>query len=619
MGKKRVDNNKQMGAPSRNGALFVLGTFLLLGILIAGARFVHLQVIEAERLSGLAEQQRLRRIETPAQRGTIFDSAGRVLAQSVRVYTVVVDPHNISEFYDDYVAARNSREEPIRLSLEDLHEELAQYFAEKLEVSVCDLLPQFSRRAASGNWSRYSILARQVSPELRLQVNSDTEITCADTITPEERLFKQALSHTVWELDYKRIYPLGEVAAQVVGFVNAEGYGAAGIELQYEELLRGTPGVSFTERDVAGNIIPAGIQRNIEVQRGSDIMLTIDANITQFVQEELEAAVRYSMAQSASAIVMDPRTGAILAATSYPSFDPNEFNRAEPEAIRNRALTDVVEPGSTIKPLTIAAALDAGAVVLNDTFYVPSSIQVGTRVVSDVVPRPSEQMSVTRIMEISSNVGTTRIAQQMEGRAFYDYLHKFGITERPGLDFPGAGRGQVLPPEQWSDVSLSNFSFGQGLSMTPLQLSRAIAAIANDGVMTTPHFLQAVPDGSYEMPYHEELRAISSEAAGQTLETMRVVMNGESGTGRHLDVQDFDVAGKSGTAQKAREGIAGYVEGLYVSSFMGFMPADDPQLLVTVFVDEPRNGFLGSRVAGPPFANIATFAARYLGLPAASP
>ena len=616
MGKKRTDKTKKPSAPSRNGALLVLGALLFLGIFLAGGRFAQLQVIEAERLSGLAEQQRLRRIETPAQRGTIFDSSGRVLAQSVRVYTVVVDPYNIAAFYDDYVAVREAREEPIRLSLEDLHEELSQYFSEKLEEPVEDLLPRFSRRAESGNWSRYSRLARQVSPEVRLQVSNDAEITCAETITPEQRLFKQVLRHTQWVLEYKRVYPLGEVAAQIVGFVNADGYGAAGIELQYEDILRGTPGVSFTERDVSGNIIPAGIQQTIEVQRGSDIMLTIDANITQFVQEELEEAVRYSRAQSASAIVMDPRTGAILAAASYPSFDPNEFNRAEQDAIRNRGLVDVVEPGSTIKPLTIAAALDAGVVTIDDTFYVPSSIQVGTRVVSDVVARPSEQMSVTRIMEISSNVGTTRIAQQMQQRQFYDYLHKFGITERPGLDFPGAGRGLVLSPEQWSDVSLSNFSFGQGLSMTPLQLSRAVAAIANDGVMTTPHLLQAVPDGSYEVMQPEGERVISSEAAAQTLETMEVVMNGERGTGRHLDVQDFNVAGKSGTAQKAREGIAGYVEGLYVSSFMGLVPADDPQLLVTVFIDEPRNGFLGSRVAGPPFANIATFSARYLGLPA---
>ena len=616
MGKKRDNKSEQVSAPNRCGALFLLGALLFLGILVAGARFVQLQVVEAERLSGLAEQQRLRRIETPAQRGTIFDSSGRVLAQSVRVYTVVVDPYNISAFYDNYVQTRASRGEPILMSLEDLHEELAHYFADRLEIALEDLLPQFSRRAASGNWSRYSILARQVLPELRLQVNSDTEINCLDTTSPEEQLFKQALRHTVWELDYMRVYPLGEVGAQVIGFVNAEGYGAAGIELEYEELLRGTPGVSFTERDTAGNIIPAGIQRSIEVQRGSDIMLTIDANITQFVQAELEKAVENSMAQSASAIVLDPRTGAVLAAASYPSFDPNEFNRAEQDAIRNRALTDALEPGSSIKPLTIAAALDTGAVTLEDSFYVPNSIQVGTRTVSDAVERPSEHMSVTRIMEISSNVGTTRIAQEMGGRNFYEYLHKFGITERPGLDFPGAGRGQVLPPEQWNDVSLSNFSFGQGLSMTPLQLSRAVAAIANDGVMKRPYFLQAVPDGSHQIPHCEGVRIISSEAAAQTVETMRVVMNGERGTGRNLDVQDFDVAGKSGTAQKAVEGIAGYVEGLYVGSFMGFVPADDPQLLVTVFIDEPRNGFFGSQVAGPPFANIATFTARYLGIPA---
>ncbi|MCL2402693.1 MAG: penicillin-binding protein 2 [Coriobacteriia bacterium] len=582
----------------------------MLGICLAGARFVHLQVIEAERLSAYAEQQRTRRIETPAQRGTIFDRSGRALAQSVRVYTVVVDPHNIASFFDDYVAARELRDEPVEQSLENLHKDLAEYFSEKLGIDEEELLPQFSRRAASGNFSRFSVLAREISPDIRLSVNSDAQVNVDDT--PEQRLFRQSLRHTVWELDYMRIYPMGEVAAQVIGFVNAEGYGAAGIELQFEEILRGSPGVSFTERDVAGNIIPAGLQKAIEPSRGSDIMLTIDAEITNVAQQELERAVSDTMAVAASALVMNPRTGEIYAAVSYPGFDANEFNLADQEAIRNRALVDVLEPGSTIKPLTIAAALDAGSIDLDDDFYIPNSIQVGTRVVSDAVERPTEVMSVSRIMEVSSNVGTTRIAQRMGSDTLYDYLHRFAITERPGLDFPGAGSGHVLSPEEWSDVTLSNFSFGQGLSMSPLQISRAMAAIANDGMMTTPHLLQAVPDGSFPLPEHEEIRVISEEAARQTTKTLEAVMI--EGTGRNIDVQNYEVAGKTGTAQKAREGVAGYVEGLYISSFIGYLPANDPELLITIFVDEPRTSMFGSEVAGPPFANIATFTARYLGL-----
>jgi len=611
--KKSSKRNSKTGAPSRNGALIVLGVIFMLGICLAGVRFVHLQVIEAERLSGLAEQQRLRRIETPAQRGTIFDRSGRAIAQSVRVYTVVADPHNIAGFYDDYVAARESNDEPVEQTLEGLHLELAEYFSEKLDVPVEDLVDQFSRRAASGNWSRYAVLARQIAPEVRHQVDDDAANPSDDSA--EARLFRQAIRHTTWQMDYMRIYPMGEIGAQIVGFVNADGYGAAGIELQYEEILRGTPGVSFAERDVAGNLIPAGLQRNIPVQRGTDIVLTIDIEITHVAQQELEEAVNNTNAAAASAIVMNPRTGEIYAAASYPGFDANYFGSADQETIRNRALVDVLEPGSSIKPLTIAAALDAGSVEIDDTFYIPNRIQVGTREVSDAVLRPSEHMDVTRIMAISSNVGTTRIAQSMGGQTFYDYLHKFEITEPPGLDFPGAGRGHVLSPEDWSDVTLSNFSFGQGLSMTPLQLSRAIGAIANDGVLTTPHLLHAVPDGSFEIPEREETRVISSEAAQQTADTLRAVMSeSEGGTGRNIDVQDHEVAGKTGTAQKAREGYAGYVEGLYISSFIGYLPADDPELLIAIFVDEPRTSFWGGEVAGPPFANIATFTARYLGL-----
>jgi cell division protein FtsI (penicillin-binding protein 3) len=272
----------------------------------------------------------------------------------------------------------------------------------------------------------------------------------------------------------------------------------------------------------------------------------------------------------------------------------------------------VFEPGSTIKPLTFAAAFDAGTITLDDTFYVPNVITVGTREVSDSEVRPTETMSVSRIMEISSNVGTTRIAQQLGSLNFYQSLHDFGLADRPGLDFPGAGRGRLPSPNEWNDVSLSNFSFGQGLSMSNMQISRAVAAIANDGVMLTPHLLRAVPDGGFEIPEREEFRVVSEEAAHFTTETMRAVMT--EGTGRTIRVQDYEVAGKTGTAQKAREGIAGYVEGLYISSFMGYLPADDPQLLISIFVDEPRTGFWGGEIAGPPFANIATFSVRHLGL-----
>jgi len=613
--KNRSREKEENGTPPRSGVLLLFSSLLFLGILFAGARFVHLQVIEAPSLREQAESQRLRQIETPAQRGTIFDRAGRRLAQSVRVYTVVVDPHNIALFHKEYVETQQSEGNAPRLSLEDLHKELANYYADQLDACADELLPQFARTAESGSLSRYSVLARQILPEVRADVSRDGSYGPEDD--PEQRLFKQAIRHTVWELDYMRIYPLGEVGAQIVGFVNADGVGGAGIEMQYEDLLRGTPGVSFTERDAVGNIIPAGLQRSIEAQKGSDIILTIDAEITHVAQREVAAAVEATGAQSASAIVMNPRTGEIYAAVSYPTFDPNDFNTAEQDAIRNRALTDVLEPGSTIKPLTFAAAFDTGTITLEDSFHVPNSMQVGTRVISDAVERPAEQMSVSRIMEVSSNVGTTRIAHQLGSTDFYDYLYRFGITERPGLDFPGAGRGHVLTPQEWNDVSLSNFSFGQGLSMTPIQLTRAFAAIANDGEMLTPHLLREVPDGSFTIPERESSQAISVEAAQKTTDTLRAVMT--EGTGRRVAVSDYEVAGKTGTAQKAREGIAGYIEGLYISSFIGYLPADDPELLITVFVDEPRTSFFGAEVAGPPFANIATFAVRYLGLVPSSP
>ncbi|MCL2606515.1 MAG: penicillin-binding transpeptidase domain-containing protein, partial [Coriobacteriia bacterium] len=399
MSKRKDKEHEQDVTPARSGVLLLFTAVLFCGIVLAGARFFQIQVIQAPQLREQAENQRLRRIETPAQRGSIFDRSGRLLAHSVRVYTVVVDPYNIALFHNDYVEEQESNNQAAELSLDDLYRDLAAYFAPLLDESEEDLIVQFSRRTDNGNFSRFAVLARQISPEVRTTINQDAAHNQADSI--EQSLLKRAIRNTTWELDYMRVYPMGEIASQVVGFVNAEGVGAAGIEMYYEDLLRGTPGVSFTERDAVGNIIPAGVQRSIEAQKGSDIILTIDAEITHVAQLEIETAVEDNSALSASAIVMNPQTGEIYASVSYPGFDSNYFNTADQEAIRNRALTDVLEPGSTIKPLTFAAAFDTGAIVPADSFHVPNSIQVGTRVISDAIERPTEQMSISRIMEVS--------------------------------------------------------------------------------------------------------------------------------------------------------------------------------------------------------------------------
>ena len=608
--RKKKDKKSKDGAPSRKSALFVFGGILALGILLAGGRFAQFQIIEGARLTQEAEDQRRSQVETPAQRGTIFDRSGRVLAQSVRVYSAVSDSRNVETFFNEYVSTREQRDEPVLQSLDGLFEQLANYYADKFDVEPARMLARLTNTTAQGNLTRHAALSEQILPEVRQAIESDGRVNPDDS--PEQRLFKRALRNVSWSADYMRVYPMGEVASQVIGFVNYDGVGVEGLERYYERVLRGTPGASIAERDEQGNIIPAGAQKTIPVQRGSDIMLTIDAEISHLAQLELQAAVERTQASAASAVVMNPRNGEIYAAVSYPTFDPNDRSNLQQENVRTRAIDQMLEPGSTFKPLTFAAAFDAGTLALSDTFFVPNSLRVGTRVISDSEVRPDETMDVTRIMAISSNVGTTRIAQQLGGRNFYDYLVRFGITHRPDVDFPGAAPGIVSSPDQWNDASLSNFSFGQGLKMSPLQLASAISAIANDGMLMTPHLLSTVPDGSFERDNDEGLQVVSPQAAHLTTQTLKAVMT--DGTGRNVQVPGFEVAGKTGTAQKAIEGRLGYVPGLYISSFIGYLPADDPELLISIFVDEPRTAHFGSEVAGPPFANIATFSVRQLGL-----
>ena len=610
-GSKRTGQKAVTQSASRgSGALLIWGAVLLLGIAAVTLRFFYLQVIDGPRLKARAESQRLRQIETPAQRGAVYDRNGRELAKSVQVYTVTVDPRNVEIFYEEYLERRMEKREAPKQTLDGLRAELASYLAPYLEVEAEELAALYRKQSDDGRLSRYALLAKQIDPDIRSQVQADAVFGSDES--PEIRLFKRSLQNVTWELDYKRVYPQGNIGAQVIGFTNAEGFGAAGIELFYEDTLRGTPGVSFTERDQAGNVIPAGLQKTIEARKGSDIMLTINSEMQYIVQKELKKVVKDHNAESANALVMNPKTGEIYAAASYPFFDANSYNTADQGEIRNRALVDLFEQGSTFKCITLAAALDSGKVTAKTSFNVPYSIQVGTRVIKDSEDHPPQRLNVSQIIEQSSNVGVTRIAQKMGKELFYSYLQEFGITQRPGLDFPGSAHGYVLTPSRFNDVTLSNYSFGQGLSMTPVQLARAVAAIANKGELNTPFLLKDIPDGSEKLAQTPPKQIISETAAKETTRVLKRVMT--VGTGKKIKVPGFTVAGKTGTAQKAREGQAGYAEGAYVSSFIGFLPADDPELLICVIVDEPKGSYYGAQVAGPAFSNIATFCVRNLEL-----
>ena len=555
-------------------------------LLLAFGRIFYFQIIKGPQLSQEARNQRMRQIETPAKRGSIFDREGETLATSLQTYNIIADPTLISRPHQS-----------------------AQLIASCIGGDAAEYETKLRRQGKR----RYSIVAKSVdSSKINLLKKQISAIDCGDEESSTFKAlkkYKDGLRALSYELTYKRTYPGGTIASQVVGFTNTEGVGSAGLELYYDELLKGTPGLSFSERDSKGNRIPAGIQRTIEAQDGSDIVLTIDKDIQFYAEKELKSAVKKYDGVAGSVVVMNPKNGELYAAASYPTYDANKYNKTKPENIKNRALTDLYEPGSTMKCVTIAGALNYGAVTPETKFGVPYALKVGTRTVKDSHHHAPQSLTASQIIEQSSNTGTTKIAQKLGKEDLYNNFVKFGFTKRPGLDFPGSSHGWLPSPDSWADISLSNFSFGQGVSATPVQMARAISAIANKGVLETPHLLKDVPSDPTKVQNLPTSRAVSESAAAQTTTILKKVMT--KGTGQGIKVKGYSVAGKTGTAQKAIPG-KGYVSGKYMGSFVGFLPADDPQLLVLVVIDEPKRGYYGSTVAGGTFANIASFAARHL-------
>ena len=563
--------------------------FAIFGALLALAavRLVWVQVIDGPRLAEQALSQRSSTVEIEPKRGTIYDREGQTLAVSVASYDVFVDP---SLFPSDDASA------------------VATFLAPRLNLDEAELGAKIAEVQAKAG--RYVRIAQGVTPDVRDAIKKATKRADGDSESTAE--FKSTLRRCVgFALEYGRAYPAGEVGAQIVGFVGGENRGSAGLELQYESVLAGKAGLVIGERDTAGNEIPTGEQYVVEPTAGSDLVLTIDLDIQYKAQEELAAAVDRYKATSGSVIVMNPTNGEIYASASYPYFDANSYGDADPNAFHNRAFTDAYEPGSTFKCLSIAGALQTGAVTPSTEFTVPYTIKVGTRKVSDHEWHKTEVMSVSDIIAISSNVGTTFIAQKMGASALHEQLVKFGIGTSTGLDYPTSAKGLLAPTSSWSDVSLSNISFGQGVSVTPIQLARAIASIANGGLASTPHLLRAVPSNPSLNPKLTTTRVVNTKTADEMTAMLREVMT--TGTGADIDVAGYSLAGKTGTAQKAVSG-KGYVSGKYVGSFVGFLPADDPQLLVLVVLDEPKAGYYGGYVSEIAFENIATFAAAHLGI-----
>ncbi len=409
----------------------------------------------------------------------------------------------------------------------------------------------------------------------------------------------------------RRVYPRGTLAAQVLGVVGTEGKGLTGLEYGQNAILGGRAGERRVVSDALGQ--PVSIAEVHRDAAGASLSLTLDANIQQRTEEVLAAVGRVFSPKDATAIVMDPHSGAILAMANWPAFNANEPQAASPEALENRAVSFDYEPGSTFKAVTVSGALQEGLITPGTAFNIPDQIQVADRTIHDDTEHAEETLTAAEILAQSSNVGAIKIGM-LEGAALFSrWMHRFGFGARTGVDLPSEESGEVIPLSQFSGSTMGNLPIGQGQLVTPVQMASAYAAIANGGILRTPHIVSAV--GGRTLPEPPGRRVVSQATAAEVRQMLEGVL-APGGTASEVSIPGYELAGKTGTASKIDPATGEYSKSAYIASFIGFAPAREPKLLGAVIVDEPQAGSIyGGTVAAPAFGQIMTYALPYMGIP----
>jgi cell division protein FtsI (penicillin-binding protein 3)/stage V sporulation protein D (sporulation-specific penicillin-binding protein) len=540
--------------------LLLLAIFVTFGAL--AARTAYLQTVKASSLARAATAQTRTTVPIQALRGTIFDRMGVPLAIGVQTTDVIADPMQITD----------PRRE-------------AAVVAKTLGIPEKKVLRQLSDRSVGFVYVERSAPAAKAAA-----------------------LAAKKLTGFTFQPDQQRVYPQGTVAAPVLGYVGTDHTGLAGLEAQFNAALSGRPGEATIVRDATGQLVET--QQSQPVRNGKDVFLTLDSHIQANAERILEQTVAQYNAKDATAIVMDPRTGAILAMAQEPGFNANSYPQAVASgATVEHAINDVYEPGSVFKVVTIGGALAEHKITPQQRFKIPDQLRVSDHVIHDAEVHPTEWMSVSQILQRSSNVGTVTIAERYLGESGLKYwMRRFGFGAPTGIGFPGESSG--LFPSYWSGTTIGNVPIGQGVSVTALQLASTYSAIANGGVWLRPHLVDHVA-GSTSRPARH--RRILTPAVDRQLRTMLKGVVSDQGTGALAAIPGYTVAGKTGTAQKP--GPYGYNTGKYVATFVGMVPSAAPRLVVLVSVDEPQGAIYGGIVAAPAFEQIASFDLQYLGVP----
>ena len=546
---------------------FIFVAFLAL-LATAVIRAVYLGVVRADTLQQAAVSQQITNVPIPATRGAITDRTGVQLALSESAADVIADPYLIK------------RGNPMLM---------AQTMAPLLHMPVLHVLTAITKPHTG-----YVVVAREVTPATAQAILA-------------LKFGGKPINGVTSIPDVKRVYPRDFTAAQVIGGVHASGSGDAGLEYEFNSMLSGRAG----ERRIVNDAIhqPISIDEVRPMQSGKSLQLTVDAALQNEVEQVLAGVGEQYSPRAATAIAMNPDTGAILALANWPRVNANDPNSVNSSADRDHAVADSYEPGSTFKAITVSGALQDGVVTPGTPFDIPPVLQVADRQIHDAESHGYETLTTAGILKRSSNIGADLIGMRLGAPRFAYWVHQFGFGAKTGVDVPGEQTGIVLKPTQYSGSSMGNLPMGQGESVTPMQMATAYSAIANGGILRSPHIVQSI--GGKAEPLPAGHRIISANTAAEVRDMLRGVL-ADGGTASGAAIPGFDLAGKTGTANVVVDGKYSSTE--YIASFIGMVPASDPKLVVAVMVDEPQGSIYGGSVAAPAFQKIVGWAVPHFGI-----
>lgn len=547
--------------------IIILNTVIIFGFLAVFFRLTDLMIINHGLFSEKARSQQIKAENIQVRRGNIYDRKGREFAVNLDLESLYCNPEEIAI----------DRDRMNSLS------------------KILGMKPKAIRAKFSPD-RKFAWVNRKLAP---------------DTVAEVKKLSIKGFGFIP---EAKRFYPKGKLAAHIIGAVGVDNQALEGIELQYDKYLKASGGKVNFSRDARGRMLSSGV--NMEAN-GNNILLTIDEGLQYIVEKEIEKAMFKWKSVAASAIMMDPFTGEIMALVNRPVFDPNKIGKADRDTVRNRVITDIYEPGSTFKVIVGTAALEEKVFNLNSTFDCSrGSIEVGGRNIHDT--HKNEVLTFKEVIQKSSNVGAVMMGMKLGKKRVYKYAKLFGFGELTGIDLPGEVSGWIRKPEKWSGTSIGAISIGQEVAVTPLQILRAYAAIANGGYLVQPHLVSEIrtPDGELKYFFKQGIskRAISEKTAMIFKEILKTVVE-EGGTATSAAIDGNQVAGKTGTAQMIDPETKRYSKDKFISSFVGFVPADNPRIALIVVIYEPKGQTFAGIVAAPVFKSIVSQSLSYMNVP----